>query len=262
MMKYFLLFLFSFGIFNSQTFNQPSDIYYCDVSNDGIEIIDLTQIQSQITSDTSINFKYYDLNTNLEIINPSSYIATGNADFYILQQYSGPGNPFEAEFHVYKISCIGNEDNDGVSNNLEDLNHDNNFNNDDTDHDKIANFKDADDDGDGILTINEDYNGNGNPADDDTNNNGIPDYLDSQITLNNYESLEINNNIVFPNPAKDYITISTKESLIKAELLSASGTYISTFKTNKINVSSLVKGIYILKIYTQKSISTKKIIIK
>lgn len=260
MMKSFFPFLFLFGIYSSQTFNQPNDIYYCDINNDGVEVIDLTQIQSQVTTDTSIVFKYYDFNTDVEIVNPSNYIATGNADFYILQQSSGPGNPFEAEFHVIKILCSGNEDNDGVPNNMEDLNHDNNFNNDDTDHDNIANFKDADDDGDGILTINEDYNRNGNPADDDINSNGIPDYLDAQITLNNSDVFSNENLNIFPNPTKDFITISLKENIIKAELYTASGDYINTFETNKINVSSLANGIYILKIYTSKSISIRKVI--
>jgi len=69
-------------------------------------------------------------------------------------------------------------DNDGVINNLEDIDKNGDVSNDDTDGDLIPDYGDIDDDGDGILTKNEDANDDGNLQNDDTDNDGIPDYLD------------------------------------------------------------------------------------
>ena len=77
------------------------------------------------------------------------------------------------------ISPQGDEDQDSVYNIDEDLNHNGDYTDDDTDGDGIPNYLDNDDDNDGILTIDEDANGNGNPVDDDTDGDGIPDYLDN-----------------------------------------------------------------------------------
>lgn len=69
-------------------------------------------------------------------------------------------------------------DNDGIINNLEDIDGDGDVFNDDTDKDFTPNYRDIDDDGDGILTKNEDANGDGNLFNDDTDNDGIPNFLD------------------------------------------------------------------------------------
>lgn len=50
---------------------------------------------------------------------------------------------------------------------------------DDTDQDGIPNYLDSDDDGDGISTKMEDINGNLNPSDDDSDGDTKPDYLDN-----------------------------------------------------------------------------------
>lgn len=260
MMKILLPFLFLFSFYNAQVFNQPRDIYYCDANNDGSESINLTQVQSHITNDNAVVFKYYELPSGLEIINPINYILTGNSSIYILQQLSGPGNPFEATFQIVRVICSANEDNDGVPNSSEDLNHDNNFNNDDTDADKIANFRDNDDDGDGILTINEDYNGNGNPMDDDVNSNGIPDYLDNQATLSNSELIRSKIISVYPNPARDFVTVASSENILNLELYAISGNKIRSFSNKKVDISNLDKGIYILKIITDRGILHEKLI--
>jgi len=73
---------------------------------------------------------------------------------------------------------IADADNDGVANNLEDIDGDGDVKNDDTDGDLIPDYLDIDDDGDGILTKNEDANGDGDPTNDDSDGDGIPDYLD------------------------------------------------------------------------------------
>ncbi len=69
---------------------------------------------------------------------------------------------------------IADSDNDGLTNNEEDLDQDGNANNDDTDEDGVPNFLDVDDDNDGIPTKDEIANG----KDADCDNDGIPDYLD------------------------------------------------------------------------------------
>ncbi|MFT3927545.1 MAG: hypothetical protein QM778_33745 [Myxococcales bacterium] len=66
-------------------------------------------------------------------------------------------------------------DDDGVSNELEDLNRDGRYWNDNTDGDKLADYVDDDDDNDGIKTIYE----KGDPANPpDSDGDKIPDYLD------------------------------------------------------------------------------------
>jgi hypothetical protein len=73
---------------------------------------------------------------------------------------------------------IADHDNDGVSSIMEDIDHDGDVKNDDTDGDLIMNYLDRDDDGDGKLTRDEDTNNNGNWFDDDMDNDGKPNFLD------------------------------------------------------------------------------------
>ena len=69
-------------------------------------------------------------------------------------------------------------DNDGLSNDDEDLNGDGDPTNDDLDGDGTPNYLDDDDDGDGKTTDEEDINNDGNPFNDDSDGDGIPDFLD------------------------------------------------------------------------------------
>jgi FKBP-type peptidyl-prolyl cis-trans isomerase len=70
-------------------------------------------------------------------------------------------------------------DKDLVKNIDEDINHDGDVFNDDTDKDKIPNIYDDDDDGDGVLTKDEDTNHDGDPTNDDSDGDGTPNYLDA-----------------------------------------------------------------------------------
>ena len=67
---------------------------------------------------------------------------------------------------------------------------------------------------------------------------------------------------VYPNPVKDVLTINTQEPLQKIEVADLLGRTV--FKQNNVSksvdVSSLNKGVYILKLTSEKGISTKKII--
>ena len=86
-------------------------------------------------------------------------------------------------FHVEMAMVHRNDhDVDGIKSMFEDINNDDDYSNDDTDGDGIANFLDSDDDGDGVLTKDEnvDPNGDGNPDDAlDSDGDNIPDYLDA-----------------------------------------------------------------------------------
>ena len=70
---------------------------------------------------------------------------------------------------------------------------------------------------------------------------------------------------VYPNPAKNLINISTVKSIEKAEIFSIIGKRVvstTSLKNNKIDVSSLAKGVYILKLVSGDVVGTRKIIIE
>lgn len=66
---------------------------------------------------------------------------------------------------------------------------------------------------------------------------------------------------IFPNPAQDHIYIKTDSNFYKADLYAISGIKISTFTSNYCNLNFLSKGTYLIRIYTQKGISTQKLIV-
>lgn len=67
---------------------------------------------------------------------------------------------------------------------------------------------------------------------------------------------------VYPNPAKEYLNIQTKENITSAEVINVLGQ--SVMKLNSVeeslNISSLTRGMYILKLVSDRGISTKRII--
>lgn len=70
---------------------------------------------------------------------------------------------------------------------------------------------------------------------------------------------------VYPNPAKNLINISSVKSIEKAEIFSIIGKRVvstTSLKNNKIDVSSLAKGVYILKLVSGDVVGTRKIIIE
>mgnify|MGYP000079563229 CR=1 FL=1 len=83
-------------------------------------------------------------------------------------------------------------------------------------------------------------------------------------------TLSVNNNIlaskvaVYPNPAHEYITISTSEQIISIEIFDMLGKNVlkSELVKDRINVSNLTSGIYMLKFNGVNSSSIKKFIIK
>lgn len=80
------------------------------------------------------------------------------------------------------------------------------------------------------------------------------------VSKNNIEGLKI-----YPNPAKDYITIESKNvKLSSVELYNVLGSKILSQKTltnNRLNVAGISKGIYMLKVNAEGASTTKKIVI-
>ncbi len=68
---------------------------------------------------------------------------------------------------------------------------------------------------------------------------------------------------VYPNPASDYINISTTYNIQYVEMFDVLGKKVTlTENNNQIHVNNLQSGIYIIKIFTNKGKITKKIVIE
>ncbi|WP_051230611.1 leucine-rich repeat domain-containing protein [Epilithonimonas caeni] len=68
---------------------------------------------------------------------------------------------------------------------------------------------------------------------------------------------------VFPNPVKDILNLETSEKIKKVEILDLSGRLMKAnlkVENNKISVSDIVRGYYILKVYTEHSVIDSKFI--
>ncbi len=139
----------------------------------------------------------------------------------------------------------------------------------DTDNDMIENYLDDDDDGDGVLTIDEDYNNNGDPTDDDTNSNMIPDYLEAAVALN-VESLDKLSFKLYPNPAKDMVTVTLSQNILnttEVSLVDIQGKAINIPRkefngTVELDVSSLNAGLYFIQLRSGNNIIIEKLIVE
>ena len=86
------------------------------------------------------------------------------------------------------------------------------------------------------------------------------------VTGAKLESLNTDDNVVksvtalYPTLAKDIVNIKTTEKIKKVDVIDLTGKLISTTKSDRINVSSLPVGVYIINITTDKGITTKKIV--
>jgi len=66
---------------------------------------------------------------------------------------------------------------------------------------------------------------------------------------------------IFPNPATNDLFIKSDLQINKVEIYSLSGILLmqENFFTEKISVSSLPKGIFLLKVYTEKGLEVRKV---
>ena len=131
-------------------------------------------------------------------------------------------------------------------------------------------FEDAANDGYVVFKIKT----QSNLAIGDTFSNAAKIYFDYNypITTNNYTStiqtLGINEITadpkisIYPNPVKDIVYFNTQETVIKVEIYDTAGRIISSnaVHNNKISLSDLQTGNYILKVYTENGITSTKII--
>ncbi len=79
------------------------------------------------------------------------------------------------------------------------------------------------------------------------------------------EQVEFSKNIVvYPNPVSEFLNIvlPKDEKLENTKIYNSAGQLIKIEKSKKIDVSSFVKGKYILEIKTNKSVSRKSILVK
>ena len=68
---------------------------------------------------------------------------------------------------------------------------------------------------------------------------------------------------VFPNPTNDYIYIRALEKVDKVEVYDLLGKLVLLNKqTERVNLSSLSKGLYLVKIYSGEASQVKKIHVK
>jgi Secretion system C-terminal sorting domain len=68
---------------------------------------------------------------------------------------------------------------------------------------------------------------------------------------------------VTPNPARDFVTITTNDTLKSVELFDMNGrTVLVSEGVNQINVSDLASGIYMMKVTSDKGTATKKLIVE
>ncbi len=83
-----------------------------------------------------------------------------------------------------------------------------------------------------------------------------------QNTLGLQENDFINNISVYPNPAKNILYFKTEHNISKIEVYDIAGRILSSnsVRENKIDLSELKTGNYILKLYTEKGIMNTKII--
>ena len=85
-------------------------------------------------------------------------------------------------------------------------------------------------------------------------------YTNNMLTSENFNTnnLEVG---LYPNPVNDILNIDTKEEVLSVEVFALQGQKVMFSKENKINVSQLPAGIYLVRIQdVNNNIATKKII--
>lgn len=83
-----------------------------------------------------------------------------------------------------------------------------------------------------------------------------------QNTLGLPENDFIKNMFVYPNPVKDFLNLKTQHTIFKIEIYDVAGRKLrsSSVSDNKIDLSELKAGNYVLKIYTENETMTTKIV--
>ena len=80
------------------------------------------------------------------------------------------------------------------------------------------------------------------------------------------ESAGSNRIELFPNPAKTILNINSKEFVSQVEIYSLTGARVKDIKPSskkiKLSISDLKPGIYFVKVYSEKGITTSKLVVQ
>ena len=101
-----------------------------------------------------------------------------------------------------------------------------------------------------------------------TDDYGTSFYVDNiqikDASLATYDAAKKEAFSVFPNPAVDVVHFNTDGKIVSAEIFDAAGKLVKSAKdgAKSVNVSSLAKGSYIVKVQTESAVHTAKIIKK
>ncbi|MCQ2326200.1 MAG: T9SS type A sorting domain-containing protein [Bacteroidales bacterium] len=83
------------------------------------------------------------------------------------------------------------------------------------------------------------------------------------VSLNDIESVSVS---VYPNPASEYVTISSMNTINTVELYNTLGQVVYSDNTiangYNVPVSNLAKGTYFVKVYTNNGVSTEKVVVR
>jgi hypothetical protein len=96
----------------------------------------------------------------------------------------------------------------------------------------------------------------------------IADSIRNYFAMNPLSAQELNHDFsfsIFPNPAKDFVAVNTEgqeNSSMQFQLMDLSGNLISNTQKNKIDVSYLASGMYLLKATSNGSSAYRKIIVQ
>ncbi len=84
--------------------------------------------------------------------------------------------------------------------------------------------------------------------------------LSPKIATKNIEN-NIENLLVYPNPVKDIVKVKSSDTILSIELINVQGQVIYSIKdSNELNIANAAKGMYMLRITTDKGTQTKRII--
>lgn len=92
-------------------------------------------------------------------------------------------------------------------------------------------------------------------------------FVDEYVHMDTDESLSKNTISVSPNPASQFVRIDSKDPVQKISFINSAGQNLKEVNvgvnlSNNISIADLPKGVYILKIQTDRTISTEKLIIQ
>ncbi len=183
-----------------KTIEDPSESLSIEMSDLDFEDLFVVENGETITLTSTSNNIYYITYSNSSLPSDLFCNNTPDVDVNITNSYSSSNNT------ITMTSTLIEDDNDGISADLEDINGNGNYEDDDTDGDGLPNYLDADDDGDNVLTKNEkpDPDGDGQIDDaQDTDGDGKADYLDDDDDGDGVKTRDEENDSRDQNPAND-----------------------------------------------------------